>query len=487
MNLLGGREEWQGRYRVGYDQSGRVLGLQYEFDVDAGSAMSDALGSLYMGMHWADNAYYFPNYTANAALYKTNTPARTSMRAPGVLQSCLATEMVMEHVASSLDMPLSFVQEANFIQPGQLTITGQPIPSPSSLSNVWNMAKDRSLFQQRLAACQQFNAANIFTKRGIAMAPVKYGIGWNGYNAGCVLMVSSTDGMVTVKHSGCEVGQGINTKVAQAVAMALSIPLSMVAVAWTSTSNVANGGCTGGSSTSEVTVQAAVNAAAVLITRLDAYRGSNGKSKTSAMTEEDWTKLISSVPTDVSLTAEGWYSPSSNPNGQEWQYFVYAACAVEVELDVLTGRLHVLSTEMVYDCGASLNPAVDCGQIEGALVLTLGYFFSERVRYDDRSGMLKTPGTWEYKPPLAADIPSSLRLTLIADSYNSTGILGSKAVGEPPMIVANAAYLALKMAISASRADAGVTGHFDLAVPATIEQRQAACLVHAGRFVIPKC
>ena len=144
---------------------------------------------------------------------------------------------------------------------------------------------------------------------------------------------------------------------------------------------------------------------------------------------------MQSLPSDVSLNVEGWFSPVENPNGQPFQYFVYAACVTEVELNVLTGGVHVLATELVYDCGRSLNPAIDIGQIEGGLIMGLGYFFSERVQYEVGSGMLQSVGTWEYKPPLAQDIPSVLNVTLIADAYNKEGILGSKAVGEPPCIV----------------------------------------------------
>lgn len=203
------------------------------------------------------------------------------------------------------------------------------------------------------------------------------------------------------------------------MAQELNVSVDFVRVMSTATDRVVNGGVTGGSSTSEVTCQAAILACATLNTRLDPYRTDSAS---------DWTTLVSSVDSDVSLNVEGWYSPSSNPNNESFQYFVYAACVTEVSLDVLTGRVHVLSSEIVYDCGQSLNPAIDIGQIEGGFVMGIGYFLTERVSYDS-SGQLQSVGTWEYKPPLALDVPSVFNVTFLKDLYNNEGILGPKRSG----------------------------------------------------------
>lgn len=477
------------------------------FYVDAGIDDSDTIGSLYMGMNWADNAYYLPNYKAIARICYTNTPPRTSMRAPGVVQTSLFTEMVIERVALELGLPISAVQEKNFIKDGEVAICGQVI-TDSTLPTVWSTLLQRSRFNSRLSVCNQYNTNNLWRKRGIAICPVKYGMGWSGYNAGVQLGISSEDGTVTLCHNGCEVGQGINTKAAQAVAMALGIDLTLIRVVATSTDKVVNGGITGGSATSEVVVQAALNACKTLNDRLDPYRSSFNNKKDVKMSTKDWQTLLSSLPSDVSLNTEGWYSPTSNPNGQVFQYFVYAALVTELELDVLSGEVHIQSAEMVYDCGQSLNPAVDIGQIEGALVMALGYYLTERVEYNKTNGQLLTAGTWEYKPPLAQDIPGLINITLLKNKYNQSGILGSKAVGEPPYIVSNSVYFALKMAINSARKDAlpyqpntsnsssssssnnsnattTTTVHFALDVPATVDQRQLSCLVTPNRFVMP--
>lgn len=405
------------------------------------------------------------------------------MRAPGVVQTTYATEAVIERVAFELGLPMVTVQQNNFIRDGLTNILGQVITS-CKLSTVWYDLMRRSRFDEKLARNEQYNSNNLWRKRGVSISPVKYGMGWDGYNAGVVLGICSTDGTVTVSHSGCEIGQGINTKVAQAVAYALGIDIALVRVTATETGRVVNGGVTGGSGTSEVTCQAAINACSKINTRIDAYRTTGDDYKVTTQATADWVSLLSSLPSDVSLNTEGWYSPTANPNGEAFQYFVYAACVTEIELDVLTGNIHVLSCDIVYDCGQSLNPAIDIGQIEGALVMGLGYFVTEKVDYSS-TGLLNTVGTWEYKPPLLLDIPSVLNVTLLKNDYNIDGILGSKAVGEPPYVIANSIYFAMKMAISSARRDAGVGAFVQMEVPTTIGVRQTASLVNKSRFIMP--
>ncbi|KAJ1392775.1 molybdopterin binding aldehyde oxidase/xanthine dehydrogenase, partial [Ochromonadaceae sp. CCMP2298] len=271
-----------------------------------------------------------------------------------------------------------------------------------------------------------------------------YGMGWAGYNAGATIGINAADGSITLHHNGSEIGQGINTKAAQAAAYALGVDISLICVGAADTSRVVNGGATGGSGTSEVVVQACINACQKINDRLAPYRTYRTLGRGGAQSTSDWVALLSSLPSDVSLNAEGWFSPTQEGGGQPFQYFVYAACVTEIELDVLSGEVHVLASEIVYDCGQSLNPAIDCGQIEGALVMGLGYFLTEK-------GQLLTSGTWEYKPPLAQEVPALLTLTLLKNVYNKEGILGSKAVGEPPYIVANSVYFAVKDAVLSAR------------------------------------
>lgn len=475
MNMNSGRAGFAFDYEVGFSDDGKVVALSYDMYVDCGMNFYDAFGDLAMGMRWADNAYYFPNYKAKCTLCHTNTPPRTSMRAPGVVQTCLATEIVIERVALEVGLPVADVQAKNFIQNGQTTILDQPIED-SKLDTCWSNLMERSHYSERNMAISVFNGSSLWRKRGIYVAPVRYGIGWAGYNASVQVGIYKHDGTVVVCHSGAEIGQGINTKVAQAVAHELGLDISYVRVVSTATDRNANGGMTGGSGTSECCAEAAVRACKVLNARLFPYKKSSP--------DVTWNQLLMTLDSSVSLNAEGWFSPTEEQNGMPFQYFVYGACLTEVELDVLTGMVNVLSSEIVYDCGKSLNPAVDIGQIEGAYMMGLGYFLTERVSYDS-NGVLQSAGTWEYKPPMIQEVPSVFNVTLLKKSPNKNGILGSKAVGEPPYVLANSVYFATKQAIMAARKDAGVSGFVSLDANLTVDVRQRASLVDPQRFVLP--
>ena len=475
MNMNSGRCGFAFDYEVGFSEDGTIVALTYEIYIDCGMNFYDSFGDLAMGMRWADNAYFIPNYGASCTLCYTNTPPRTSMRAPGVVQTCLATEIIIERIAVEVGLPHVQVQQRNFIQDGQTTILEQPIED-NKLDKCWSTLLDRSRYYERLNAVTAYNASNLWRKRGIYVVPVRYGIGWAGYNASVQIGVYKHDGTVVVCHSGSEIGQGINTKVAQAVAHALQVEMNYVRVVATATDRNANGGMTGGSGTSECCAEAALRACKVLNARLLPYR--------KATPDLSWTQLLNSVDSSVSLNAEGWFSPTEEQNGMPFQYFVYGACLTEVELDVLTGMVNVLSSEIVYDCGKSLNPAVDIGQIEGAYIMGLGYFLTERVSYDSM-GVLESAGTWEYKLPMVQEVPSVFNVTLLKKSPNKTGIMGSKAVGEPPYVLANSVYFATKQAIMAARKDAGVSGFVALDGNLTVDIRQTSCLVCPERFVLP--
>ena len=185
-----------------------LYNVRYNVYVDAGIDKNDAMGGVYMGMNWADNAYYIPNYLAVAKVAYTNTAPRTSMRAPGVVQACFATEMVIERIAYELNIPVTDVQQRNFIQNGQTTIIEQPIVD-CTMQTVWDTALKRTGYATRMELVKAYNTKNVWRKRGISIVPVKYGIGWNGYNAGIRIGVRQQDGTVTIAHSGCEIGQGI--------------------------------------------------------------------------------------------------------------------------------------------------------------------------------------------------------------------------------------------------------------------------------------
>lgn len=241
MYIHSGREAYSITYEIGFDNDGKILALIYDIYCDVGSAYQDSLGSLTMAMRWADNAFYFPNYLARATLCFTNTPPRTYARAPGLVQSCLATSVVVERVANELGINEEYVKSLNFLQDGLQSIGGQVITN-STLNRCWDTLLRRSLYNQRLSSIQNFNKNNLWRKKGISIEPVKYGIGYAYYNAGCQIGIYKSDGTITVCHSGVEMGQGINTKVSQVISAELGVDISFIRVTTPSTSRIANGG-----------------------------------------------------------------------------------------------------------------------------------------------------------------------------------------------------------------------------------------------------
>ena len=272
------------------------------------------------------------------------------------------------------------------------------------------------------------------------------------------------DGTVRVGTSGAEIGQGLATKVVQCCSLRLGVDMAKIEVHESDTgNNTVNNGCTGGSATSEVCCQAALNACDVLLRRLKECAGYEGPG--SSVRFED--AVSKAVDAGVSLSADGWSNPSCDT---EFQYFVWVATCAVVELDVLSGEVVVLSADIQYDCGEQLNADIDVGQIEGGFVMGLGYFLSEKVVFDKVDGSLKTPGTWEYKPPGMLDIPAEFNVRLLRNVGNNAkgNVLRSKAVGEPPMVSSASVWLAVRDAV----VHAG--GSMDLACPATIDERLLA-------------
>jgi len=292
--------------------------------------------------------------------------------------------------------------------------------------------------------------------------PVKYGISGAGYKQQTRVLIYE-DGTVRVGTSGAEIGQGLATKVVQCCALRLGVDLDKIDVHESDTgNNTVNNGATGGSATSEVACQAALNACDVLLQRL---KESGGYEVGGDVSFENAVTATSDA--GISLSADG----SSNPScSSEFQYFVWVATCAVVELDVLTGETAVLSADIQYDCGEQLNADIDVGQIEGGFVMGLGYFLSEKVVFDQATGYLKSTGTWEYKPPGMLDIPAEFNVRLLQNVGNNAkgNVLRSKAVGEPPMVSSASVWFAVRDAVR----NAG--GTMDLACPATIDERLLA-------------
>lgn len=478
LEMWGKRQQFYAEYQIGADDTGKISALSSTFYMQGGHSYESNFGAMNMALQWSDNVYNIPNFSIDGKVCRTNTTSNTAMRGPGAFKSILHSELVIEYVARNLNLDINTVRTNNFYKNGDVTPYGETLEN-ITLSTVWSSLLTSANYAQRKADVDAFNAANRWRKRGIHCTPVKYGIALPG-NCACVLLnVCADDGTVEVSTTGVELGQGLNTKVAQAVIYGLKksgltgLSMDSIVVVANSTDKIANGAQTGGSATSESCVSAALIAAQTIVANLQPVIAANPSVKA-------WDQIIALANnTGVNISTIGYSNPQATPTTPAFTYYVFCAACSEVEIDVLTGEIQVLQVDIVYDGGISLNPDVDIGQIEGGFIQALGHHLTEEILHDTKTGQLVTNGTWNYHPPISADIPIKFNVTLLPNTPNTQAgnVLGSKATAEPPLMMANSVFLAAKDAIYSARADNGTTGWFQLDTPATPLRVQQACLV----------
>eukprot|EP00930_Biecheleria_cincta_P041107 TRINITY_DN28156_c0_g3_i1.p1 TRINITY_DN28156_c0_g3~~TRINITY_DN28156_c0_g3_i1.p1 ORF type:complete len:1336 (-),score=211.24 TRINITY_DN28156_c0_g3_i1:97-4053(-) len=466
MQIVCGREPIQFDYEVTFDASGRVASLNLDMTISPGWFYGDVAGDANMAVTWSDNCYHYSKFkvTPHAAL--TNTPHTTPMRAPGCMQSVLAAEVIMEHVAKTVGKSTEEVQALNFYQESQTTPFGDHIGEHGynwTIPVLWSQIQKDASLSDRQAKVKEYNSKNRWTKRGIAISPAKYimNITTDSYSSGALVSIYG-DGSVLVSSGGSEVGQGLNTKIALCTASTLGAPLDKVSVGPRETSKIPDNTGTGGSGTSECSSEAAIMACQELNKLLQPYRDA----------KKSWEDVVKAACADkVGLNASAWYANKDKANANN--YATYGTGIAEVQIDVLTGEVCVERVDLLMDLGVQLDAAVDLGQIQGGFVMALGYLLTEELKVD-KSGTQLNLGTWHYKPPSAYDIPLEFNVSLLKDSPNPVGILGSKASAEPAMCVVPCVYLAVKNAIYAARAETGVSDWFMLDTPLTPETIRAA-------------
>jgi xanthine dehydrogenase/oxidase len=481
MQMMGNRHPISYRYTATFDVAGTLDALTLESTADAGWTGA-GYGQAAAGI--CDNNYRWNVYAPSGKDAFTAKPSNTPMRAPPTMQSALAGEVILEHVAKSLNMDLDEVMEKNFLKIGDTTQQGNKVGTDTmnfTIPELWAQIQSDSKYKERKAAVKAYNAANRWTKKGISLTTSRWdfpGPG-NAYMLGAHVSIFA-DGTVMVSSGGVEIGQGLNTKVAMAVAHAFGIDMSMVSVGDGNSNVLPNSGTTGGSGTSECCVFAAQQACKVLKKRLEIFLSKAG---------QDWTKAVgAAVAAGVDLGASGWNTgewDKSDGKTNNVAYAVYGACVSEVMVDVLTGDIRLERVDILMDLGSQLNAAVDLGQVQGGYVMALGYLFSEQQQWDS-AGKLLNQGTWEYKIPTAYDIPVEFNVALLKDTPNPNGVQSSKAVAEPAMHLIAGPYLAAKNAIYAARTE---VGHKDewipVNVPLTPEAIRTAIDVPADQLTLP--
>jgi len=476
MEMNSGREEFDVDYSVAFDSNGKVDSMDMLVHFGPGWYVGDLAGDMEMGIQMADDCYHYNSFKTSSIVTRTDIPHGTYCRGPGVQNACVAAQVVMEHIARSLGKPTEEVMALNFYKEGQSTPFGDVIGRDGynfTVPLLWEELQKKADFEARKVAVGDYNNKNRWTKKGIAISPVKYVILRQMYPVGALVCVHS-DGSVVVSTGGCEIGQGLNTKVALCAAETLGLPVERISVAPVETQRLPNGAVTGGSATSECYCDAVILACEEIRDRLKVYTDK----------KMAWNDAITQANADaVGLIASSWtrYRKTANTD----TYATYGAAVSEVLVDILTGEVRVERVDIVMDLGTQLDAAVDIGQLQGGFMMALGYLLTEEMRWDD-SGKQIFLGTWDYKIPTAYDIPIEFNVSLLKDSPNPVGVKGSKACAEPVMPLIASTLLAAKEALYAARKDAGLgEGWFPVELPLTPQRVQAATGRRMDHLVVP--
>ncbi|XP_073945777.1 xanthine dehydrogenase-like isoform X2 [Choristoneura fumiferana] len=429
IKIAGKRIPTHSNFEVGVNNEGEIQYLRNIFYQDNGCAPNETIGHLTLN-HFL-NCYDTKRWYIEANSVETDTPSNTWCRAPSSTEGVAMIENIIEIIAHNLGKDPMEIRAKNMAK------GNNPIPE------LIDQLKQDSNYEARLKEIVGFNGNNRWRKRAMKIIPMTYELFYFG-NYNSIVSVLHGDGSVVITHGGIEMGQGINTKVAQVAAYILGVSLDKVSIKPSTSFISPNTMTTGASIGSECVVFATMKACEILIKRFEPIREKMGK--------PSWEELVEKVfKAGIDLQASHMFS---NNDGVK-PYFIYGVVALELEVDILTGNHDVRRVDLLEDTGRSLSPEIDIGQIEGAFVMGLGYFTSEKTIYDPESGRLLTDRTWTYKPPGIKDIPADFRVYFKRNAGNPYGVLQSKATGEPALCLSSVVIHALREAVRSARLDAG--------------------------------
>lgn len=490
MVATGKRHPFLYRYTVGFDDQGRVLALDAMLAADAGWSLDLTPGVMARALTHTDNAYWIPHFRAVGYACRTHKQSNTAFRGFGGPQGVVVMEDALDRIATHLGRDPGEVRVLNFYNTGNQTPYGQAVED-NPLPRIWSEMTSDADIARRRAEIDAFNKASPVLKRGLGLFPLKFGISFNipHMNQAGALVHVYTDGSIRLNHGGTEMGQGLFIKVAQVVAEVFKVDIDRIRPSATSTAEVPNTSPTAASTGSDLNGWAAYAAANTIKQRMIAFAAEHFGAAESEIEFADNTVRIAKPGSNqvvsfnelaklchlgrVSLSSTGYYKTpkihwdGAAMKGRPFFYYSFGAAAAEVAIDTLTGESRVLRADLVQDCGQSLNPAIDLGQIEGAFVQGQGWFTCEELWWDPK-GHLRTVGPSTYKIPGSRDAPAIFNVRMLdnAPSKEAT-IFRSKAVGEPPLMLATAVWNALKDAIATT---AGRRTAVRLDAPATPER-----------------
>ena len=493
MVITGKRHDFRISYRAGYDEDGRLTGVDFTQYARCGWAADLSLPVADRAMLHADNAYYIPAMRITSHRLKTNTTSATAYRGFGGPQGMLGIERVMDHLAHETALDPAEVRRRNYYaapeegKKPQRSHYNQAIED-FELHGIAASLMESAGYAQRKQAVADWNAQNTILKKGLAFSPLKFGISFtlSHLNQAGALVHIYQDGSVHLNHGGTEMGQGLNQKVAQVAASAFALPMEAIRITATDTAKVPNTSATAASSGSDLNGMAVEAACDTLKNRLVRFLSNRWDVKPDLVKFADGhvqagdhkipfseaAKLA--YEARISLSSTGFYrTPKINwdrieGRGRPFLYFAYGAAITEVVIDTLTGENRILRADILHDAGSSLNPALDLGQVEGAYVQGAGWLTMEELVWDEK-GQLWTHAPSTYKIPACADRPEVFNVALWPGENRENTIHRSKAVGEPPFMLGISAFLALSDAVAYCG-----NGYPALDAPATPERILAA-------------
>jgi xanthine dehydrogenase large subunit len=468
MVMTGKRHDFETGWSVGFDETGRLAGYAVEHASRCGYSADLSMAINDRAMFHSDNAYALQAAQIVSHRLKTHTVSNTAFRGFGGPQGMIGIERAMDAIALELGKDPLDVRKANLYGvAGDQTPYGQTVEHSPALALIERL-EQTSDYRKRRAAIAAWNAANPHLKRGLALTPVKFGISFTATHlnqAGALIHVY-TDGSILLNHGGTEMGQGLYQKVAQVVAQAFGVEMERVKITATATDKVPNTSATAASSGSDLNGMAALDAANQIKARLAAFMAAEFGVEAAAVRFEggnvhagdevlSFTELARRAWFNrISLSAAGFYrTPKihydrASHQGRPFFYYAWGAACAEVAIDTLTGENRVLRADILHDCGASLNPAIDLGQIEGGFIQGMGWLTTEELVWDEH-GVLKTHAPSTYKIPACSDRPPVLNIDFWDQPNPEHTIHRSKAVGEPPLMLAISVFSALTDAVAA--------------------------------------
>ena len=486
--LTGKRHPFWARFEAGFDGDGRVQAFRVSLYSDGGWSLDLSDPVMWRALFHLDNAYYLPNVEATGQVCCTHKTSQTAFRGFGGPQGMLVIEEVLDRIARTLDIPPEVVRERNFYREGQSTHYGEPVKDAGRIETIWSRLMQTSGFAARRAEIAAFNAVNPHAKRGMAITPVKFGISFTAtfFNQGGALVLIYRDGSVQVNHGGTEMGQGLHTKIRQITAQSLGLPTDAIRVMPTRTDKVPNTSASAASASTDLNGAAVADACTQLLARLAPVAGVMLGCAPEAVRFEDggatiegaegqripFAKVVETAYRQrIALFAQGYYRTPGilfDPlvgQGKPFHYYVYGAAVTEVEIDGFTGEHRMRRVDILEDVGDPVAPLIDRGQVEGGFIQGLGWLTLEELLWDAK-GRVATAGASTYKLPSWSEVPEVFEVAFLERATEPGVILGSKAVGEPPLMLAISAREAIRDAIAAF----GSGGIVTLDSPATPER-----------------